>query len=140
MKKVFISIKGLQDHIDSGSDVMEFLTDGDYSYSDDKILFSYMESELTGMQGTKTTFLVENGQVTLTREGELSSQMLFCNGRRHNFLYNTPVGGITIGVDTYKISSRFGEHGGDLEVAYTMFMDNAALGQNCFKINVREAQ
>lgn len=118
---------------------MEFMTDGDYYYSDDQIQFSYMESELTGMRGTKTTFLVEKEQVTLTREGELSSQMLFCRGRRHNFLYDTPVGGITIGVDTYKINSRLGENGGDLEVAYGMYMDNAALGKNSFKINVREA-
>lgn len=137
-KDVIISIKGTQTTEDD-SDVYELVTDGTYSFSDSSCQFTYMESELTGLEGTKTTFLIDKNQVMLTREGSFNSQMVFEKGKKHYFLYETPYGAATMGINTHKFSSGLSEHGGNIELAYAVDLDNVMLGKNNFEINIREA-
>jgi uncharacterized beta-barrel protein YwiB (DUF1934 family) len=139
MKDVIISITGTQT-VESGDDVIELVTDGKYSYGEKESLVTYDESSLTGMEGTKTTFKIEKGIVTLTREGAVNSQMLFQKGRKHFFLYDTPFGATTMGVDTQKLRTDMGEHGGKMDIIYSVDVDNIILGRNIFSINVKEVQ
>ena len=83
MKNVLISIRGLQ-QVDDGDDgdAIELLTDGHYGYADGRGKLVYMESELTGLKGTRTTFLVEPTGVVLEREGEITSHMVFEPGKK----------------------------------------------------------
>jgi len=136
-KEVMISIKGLQE-IDGGEDGTELITQGSYTYGEDGIRLSYMESELTGLGGTKTDFLVRPGEVILSRTGSVTSQMIFQKGRRHDFVYETPHGMLTMGLDTHRIVTELGEHGGDMEIEYDLNFDHAIISRNKFKINVRE--
>ena len=135
MKDVIISIVG----IPNGDEAIEFVTDGKYCYGKDKTVFSYMESELTGLAGTKTTFTVEEAFTTLVREGKFNSQMVFEEGRKHFFLYDTPFGSTTMGVDTKRIIRKLDEHGGCMKIEYFLDLDNVNLGRNEFRINIKEA-
>jgi len=137
-KDVIISIKGAQTSEDD-NDFYEFVTDGTYKYEDSACEFTYMESELTGLEGTKTTFHIEKKQVLLTREGSVNSQMLFENGQKHYFMYETPYGAAQLGVRTHNIKSGLDEHGGDIELSYAVDVDSVELGKNDFRINIREA-
>lgn len=137
-KDVIISIKGIQTN-EGDDDVYELVTDGTYTFSDSSCEFTYMESELTGLEGTKTTFKIDRDMVMLTREGSLNSQMMFEDGKKHFFLYETPYGAATMGVNTHRIKSGLSEHGGDIELSYAVDLDSVLLGKNEFKINIREA-
>ncbi len=137
-KDVIISIKGSQTSEDD-NDYYEFVTDGTYRFDDSVCEFTYMESELTGLEGTKTTFRIDDKQVRLTREGSVNSQMIFESGKKHYFLYETPYGAATLGIRTHKIKSGLNEHGGDIELSYAVDVDSVMLGKNDFKINIREA-
>jgi uncharacterized beta-barrel protein YwiB (DUF1934 family) len=137
-KDVIISIKGIQ-NADDINDVIELVTDGVYSFTDDACEFAYMESELTGLEGTKTTFRAEGGLITLTREGSVNSQMIFQKGKKHVFMYETPYGAATMGVDTREVKLGLNEHGGNIELSYAVDMDNIKLGENTFRINIRGA-
>ncbi len=137
-KDVIISIKGSQTS-ENENDYYEFVTDGTYRFDDSACEFTYMESELTGLEGTKTTFRIDDKQVRLTREGSVNSQMIFENGKKHYFLYETPYGAATLGVRTHKIKSGLNEHGGDIELSYAVDVDSVTLGKNDFMINIREA-
>jgi uncharacterized beta-barrel protein YwiB (DUF1934 family) len=138
MKDVIISIIGTQS-MEEGPESIELVTDGQYSFNNEKSVLTYMESELTGMDGTKTTFEVGKDLITMIREGTVNSQMIFEKGKKHVFLYETPFGAATLGVDTHRIKSGFGEHGGDMELEYAVDVDNMRLGTNAFKIHVKEA-
>ena len=138
MKNVIISIKGRRE-LDNETEPIELVTNGEYSYSEGETVFSYMESELTGLEGTKTTFRIRPELVTLTREGTFSSQMVFQEGKKHFFLYNTPYGSSTMGVNTRSISHGLGEHGGNMELCYSIDVDHVSLGKTEFQIQVREA-
>lgn len=139
-KDVIISIKGAQRPEDGESGAVELVTDGEYSFDNGNIRFSYMESELTGLNGTQTSFDIADGAVTLTRRGTVNSSMVFQVGKKHYFAYETPFGAITMGVDTHSIKNRLGETGGDLEIRYVIDLENAGITRNMFQINIKEAQ
>ncbi len=138
MKDVIISITGHQQGPDSEDSVVELVTDGVFSHKDGISRFSYMESELTGLEGTKTTFDITPLGITMTREGALNSQMVFEQGKKHNFIYDTPYGSTTMGVNTRFASADFDEHGGNMEIDYLVDVQQSMVGRNTFKINVRE--
>lgn len=137
-KPVIISIRGVQSTVPGEEDVMELVTQG--TLEDDKgdLTLSYRESELTGLEGTTTTFRVGKDRITLTRQGTLNSEMVFQEGREHVSLYQTPYGGLTLGVKTQKARSDLSLNGGDLEIRYALEVDNERIGENSFFIQVRE--
>ncbi|MEG0036213.1 MAG: DUF1934 domain-containing protein [Oscillospiraceae bacterium] len=138
MKDVIISIEGSQDDPEGNRNAIELVTDGLFAFENGEGSFSYMESELTGLEGTKTSFTISPMGVVMTREGSLNSRMIFEEGKKHCFLYETPFGSATMGVNTRSISVDLNEHGGDMEIDYVVDFQHAMVGRNMFKINVRE--
>jgi uncharacterized beta-barrel protein YwiB (DUF1934 family) len=137
-KKVTISIKGLPAFFDvSDEDGFELMTDGEYLRENGVTTFSYIESELTGNSGTKTTFNVEPDRVILHRGGTYGEDMIFSEKQRHHFLYETPFGSVTMGIDTHSITKNMRDDSGDLEIRYDIKVDNVAVSQNLLKIGIR---
>jgi len=138
MKDVLITIKTAQTYYDNTKDGMEFSTDGQYSYGKNGAMFSYMESVLTGLEGTKTTFIIRKDNVTMNREGTLTTRMVFEEGKNHRFLYQTPYGAATMGVETRYIRQDLHEEGGELEILYATDLEHNPIGTNSFYITIRE--
>jgi len=137
---VMISIRSSQ-NLDGNDDTgPELITEGTYEFAEDGICFSYMESELTGLGGTKTTFLVNPTEVTLSRRGSVNMRMLFRTGEPHHFRYHTPAGSLDMGIRTHRLFSTLNEHGGGLEIEYDLQVDRSFLSRNRFIINVREKE
>ncbi len=136
---VIISIKGKQLYAESGPDEMELVTSGTLKRdSQGGFTISYQESELTGLEGTTTKLHIDGGRVTLLREGNTNSQMVFEEGRRHLSMYETPFGELSIGINTKRMRSTVDEAGGDLEIDYAIEIDNLLAGQNLFRMNVKK--
>jgi uncharacterized beta-barrel protein YwiB (DUF1934 family) len=138
MKDVIISITGTQNFSQDPGETVELVTEGKYSYRDGRGELTYMESDLTGMKGTKTSFVFTPEEVILSRDGTLTSRMVFREGRKSTFLYDTPYGSATMGLDTHRISSSMGPRGGDVEIDYVVDFDHAMVGRNKFCIKVKE--
>lgn len=138
-KPVIISIRGVQSGIPGEEDVMELVTQGVLGGNEgDGFTLTYRESELTGLEGTTTTFRIDKDKITLHREGTLNSEMVFQEGQKHVSLYETPYGGLMLGVDTWKARSDIGHTGGNLEIRYSLEVDNEKIGENFFQIQVKE--
>lgn len=137
-KQVLLSIRGQQsfDGVDE-PEVTELLTEGTMTTDGGGVTLVYQESELTGLEGTMTTIQVEPESVTILREGEVNSQMVFQEGRKHLSLYNTPFGALTMGVSTRRMKVDMDETGGSIEIDYALEIDHAVAGQNLFQIYVR---
>ena len=90
-KPVIISIRGVQSLEPGEEDVMELVTQGVLRQEEGEgFSLSYLESELTGLEGTTTTFRIAPDRFTLRREGTLNSEMIFQEGQKHVSLYETP--------------------------------------------------
>ena len=55
-KPVIISIRGVQTLEEGQEDVMELVTQGILRQEEGELSLTYLESELTGLEGTTTTF------------------------------------------------------------------------------------
>ena len=139
-KDVIISIKGGQRYENADPDTMELVTAGRLEREGNSYTLSYQESELTGLEGTLTTFQIEPERITLMRVGEFNSQMVFQEGRRHMSMYNTPYGAMTIGVNTRHLLAELDDQGGEIEIDYAIEIDHSVAGRNTFQINVKEAE
>ena len=137
MKKVMISIKGLPVFAADDNDAFELMTDGEYRLKDGISTFSYIESMLTGQDGLLTTFDVEQDRVVLKRGDGISGDMIFSENQKHHFLYDTPFGSVMLGIDTHSITKNMSDDGGNLEIRYDIEVDNVAVSQNLFKIDIR---
>ena len=134
---VLLSIRGEQYFDDIDPDATELMTEGTMALTEDGIVLSYEESELTGMEGTTTTFEVKGPRVTLTRSGAVNSQMVFEEGRQHTSLYETPFGELSVDIQTSELKHNLSERGGLMEIKYSIAVAHTVTGRNCFKIRVR---
>ena len=68
---VMISVRGEQYFDDVDPNATELMTEGTLEQTEDGFLLSYQETELTGMEGTLTTFEIGPGRVILRRSGSV---------------------------------------------------------------------
>jgi len=137
IKKVLISIKGTPLYSMDEDEVFELMTDGEYCQKNGIRSFSYIGSELTGEEGTLTTFDVEKDRVILKRNDGINGDMIFTENQKQHFLYSTPFGSVMMGIDTHSIVNNMADDGGNLEIRYDIEVDNMPVSQNLFEISVR---
>ena len=135
---VLLFIRGEQYFDDVDPDATELTTEGTLELTEEGLLLTYQETALTGMEGTKTSLCVQPRSVVLSREGTLNTRMEFEEGRKRYFLYETPFGSATMGLNTRRIVNRLGAHGGEIEIDYSVDMDDTIVGRNRFFIRVQE--
>ncbi len=140
MKDVWISISNRQSGGQEEEDTLVFNTAGHYFFDDGVGVLSYQESELTGLEGTRTSVMVMPNQVVVDRDGMLTGRMVFREGTRDSFPYNTPYGQMLLGIDTRRIRHNFNENGGDVEIDYVTDLANYYVTRNKFRISVKEME
>jgi uncharacterized beta-barrel protein YwiB (DUF1934 family) len=140
MDNARISIVGSQVSSDSEEETFELVTDGTYLRGADVTEISYLESEMTGYAGARTTFFVGSDSVVLSRGDGLSGDMVFSEAGKHHFIYNTPFGALTMGLVTQSIVKDMHECGGNLEIRYILDVDNLVASRNKFKISIAPAK
>ena len=134
---VLLSIRGEQYFDGIDPDETELMTEGTMVLTENGMVLSYEESELTGMEGTTTAFEIKGPRVTLTRSGAVNSQMVFEEGRQHTSLYETPFGELSVDIQTSELKHNLTERGGLMEIKYSIAVEHTVTGRNCFKIRVR---
>ena len=140
MKDVMIRIFATQTGDDprEQTELAEFSTEGQLDCLDGSGTLTYPESELTGMEGTVTTIAFTPEGAVLTRQGSVTGRMDFSPGERNTFLYETPYGSSTVGMETKRYSSTLTERGGTLEIEYVIDFDHAFVALNQMRIQVTE--
>ena len=134
---VLLTIRGEQYFDDVDPDETKLMTDGTMEVTEAGYLLTYQESELTGMEGTTTTFEVVGNRVTLKRSGSVNSQMIFEEGKQHTSLYETPFGELPVDIQTSSLRHTLSERGGVMEIKYSIAVAHTVTGRNCFKIQVK---
>lgn len=93
---------------------IEIYAIGHRSIEDGRLQISYDETEVTGMDGSTTSvsfLLREPGVVSMIREGQVSTVLVFEAEKRHHCLYNTPFMPFEVCVRTVKVDNRLLEDG-----------------------------
>ncbi len=136
MKDVVIFLDSIHDIGSGNEDRIEFSTDGLYTFDDGVGCLTYMETEVTGMEGTRTSVMVRPNEVVVDRDGMITSRMVFKEGLKNSLLMNTPYGNATLNIDTRHINHSFNEEGGSMEIDYVIDVENAVASKNKFRLQV----
>ncbi|MBQ8002676.1 MAG: DUF1934 domain-containing protein [Clostridia bacterium] len=136
MKKVYVSITGMS-NVEGEKDKTELVTEGEYAVRNGKYLLRYNESLSDEGDGCTTIIKIDDGSVTMSRTGNINTQMIFENGKRHMSHYETPMGSFTIGVSTDLLKTAVDEDGGEVEIKYILDINNSAQVENYLRLNIR---
>lgn len=136
-KSVLLTITSIQQFEEDAPETTQLVTAGVMRLEEDAIELSYAETELTGLQGTRTDFRVEKERVILRRSGGVESKMTFVIGQEDLSLYDMGFGALMIHLRTEKIESSLTEDGGKLTVAYTIVIEEEAHGSITYEILVQ---
>lgn len=134
---VMLSICGKQNYIDQEPEVIELVTEGTLENTENGWEICYEESDLTGLEGAFTSFLVETDKITLTRTGNLTSQMVFRVGVRHESLYNMGFGVLLITVKATKIAYELSREGGWVDLSYGIEIEQSAAGNIDYRLEIK---
>ena len=127
-REVLLTIRGKQTYSEQEPEVVELVTEGVLESAGGGWKLTYEESELTGLKGVTTSFLVEPGKITLSRKGPLSSQMVFQEGVFHESLYQMEFGALMITVCANKVQYDISEEGGTIDLTYAIEIEQSAAG------------
>ena len=139
-ESVIISVEGTQRFLGEEAQTVQVVTEGIMKREGDTLLLRYEESEVTGMEGTTTTFFVKGDRVELVRSGTIQSKMVFEKGKKDVSLYDVGFGALTIGVKARRMKNELGPMGGRLEISYGIEIEEQTKGLNSFVIDVRKQE
>ena len=99
-KKVLLSVVGVVQDVgaEEASDEMRQVTTGELSGEDDSWKLRYIETQPETAETSEVTFTMKDGVVTMSREGEYHTSMIFSQGSRFEGSYVTPYGALEMGV------------------------------------------
>ena len=132
-QSVVLSILGRQSYLGQEPDEIELVTEGVLENQGGTWLLSYEESDLTGMSGVTTTFIVEPDKVSLKRTGRLNSQMVFQEGVVHEVEF----GALMISVCASRVMADICCDGGMIDLVYAIELEQSAVGTIDYHLDIR---
>lgn len=133
-----ITVVGTQT-VDGESDSIEVITNGDYVREENgDITVTYPEfSEENPTTRTNTTVALRGKTLTIERSGTMSSRLILEKGKRHQCLYETPMGQMFIGIFTDSIKVIASDSGADIRASYQLDFNQHVVSNNEFHITIK---
>lgn len=135
-----IEIQGIQE-VDGERSEVNVLTEGKYfATSDGERCISYTEYDPENPNKFHNSVIGINPKdnvITIVREGENVSKLVLEKGIKHHCYYNTPYGGLMIGLYTRAIDSSLDDEGGKLFLSYTLDFNAGLISSNECTIKVK---
>lgn len=133
-RDVLISIRGIQQDDEGQDQTIELTTAGTLWRDGETVCISYVETEMTGLEGVKTTFRIEEEKIVMVREGELQSTMTFVEGDRSESLYDLGFAAFLLRVTAKRVRVRTGDGEGRLELRYSVEMEGRLVANHNYEI------
>ena len=122
---------------------VEFITEGKLHTRGSTTFISYEESPLSGMYGCKTSLTITPKKVKMVRKGENidnETVMEFEKGKRHEGVYETPYGPISMEVLADRISpfEPVGDNKNRMQVEYAVSLRGLMEARKILDIEVTD--
>lgn len=121
-KEVFLQIKGNKIDKTGQNESCELIAGGIYYFDKEsnEYVIEYDETELSGMEGTKTKIIADRSKVQLVRDGSFNSHFVLEKGKKFIGKYNTPYGAIALEITPTDVDCDLNENGGLLSFRYLL--------------------
>lgn len=137
-----IKITGIQE-IDGESDKVEIMTAGTLMHRDGKFLIKYTERDNDDPRIAIDNSLLINGNssVTIIRSLGTESRLLLEKGKRHQCIYTTIAGDLSVGVYTDFIKTTLiPDIGGKLSLKYSLDFNAGLVSNNELHITITKKE
>lgn len=134
-KRAIITIVSKQKDLED--DTIEVVTPGEFYIEDNYYYAVYDETELSGMEGTKTKIRISENDFLLTRTGTTTGDMRFIKGNKDKTIYSTPYGVIEISINTKDLIVNMNDNGGEVIINYDMIIAGQSPQKTELKINIK---
>jgi uncharacterized beta-barrel protein YwiB (DUF1934 family) len=116
---IILNVRG--SHVEDGEeDSLELLTEGLLTRQDDTYVIEYDESEMSGMENTRTRVILEGDKVWLQRTGATESRFEFNRSQRYEAVYETPYGPLQMSIMPTRVRSDITDSGGRIGLEYVI--------------------
>lgn len=136
-RTVVLSISGTHTTYGEKPESVELKTSGTLTRVDGGFDVRYEESELTGMEGTTTTFQLRREGISLIRTGAIQMALSFAAGTASESLYDIGEGAVLVRVVTQKLQVALDWDGGYFDLDYAVDVENEPLGTISYHIVVK---
>ena len=140
-KDVLIKVKSLIES-DDDTDRLEITTRGKLLDLGDKAYLTYRETDQNGYDGCSVLIKLDSEKrVTISRSGDLKSQLVVEKGRRNLCSYATPYGSTLLGITCSALKVR--RDGGflsEIDTAYELDVDSSLISRNQLFIKIKECK
>ena len=117
----------VQSRVSVEDEFIEVVTPGKFYITKSGYKVEYDETELSGMEGTKTTMIIKEKYFKLNRVGTTETNMEFEKNTQSVSLYKTPFGAMSVIVDTKDIEINMDDNGGTIHILYTLNVEGQQL-------------
>ncbi len=121
---------------------IQIKTLGAYELDGNNVKIYYDETELTGMEGSRTTICFDRATseiITMMRTGQVSTALVFEKGKRHHCVYNTPYMPFEVCVWTIDVKNQI-EEKGLFELDYIVEIRGARAERNRFSMRIKQIE
>ena len=123
-KKVLLSVTGIVQEAgaEDAADEMRLITTGELTGDREKGCWRlrYHETHPDTTESDRVTFTMNGGVVTMLREGEFNTSMIFSQGSRYEGSYNTPYGALEMGVFPTQVRYNIDDARGEVVLKYQL--------------------
>jgi uncharacterized beta-barrel protein YwiB (DUF1934 family) len=134
-KKAIITVVSKQRGIDDSA--IEVVTPGEYYKEEDCYYAVYDETEISGMEGTKTTLKVSSNTFLLSRQGTTNAEMKFKRDSKDITMYDTPYGVLELKLETKDLKIDLDDNGGEVMIDYNLVIGGQQPQNTVLKVNIR---
>lgn len=134
IKKAIISVSSSRK---DEKDNIQVVTLGSFYKEDDSYYAKYKETEVSGMEGTDTTFKIDKDSFSLMRIGTTNTSMDFNKKIKSMSVYDTPYGAIELKIKTNKLEINVDETGGDVYIDYSLSISGQEYQDTKLKVNIK---
>ncbi|BDF59691.1 hypothetical protein CE91St36_25080 [Christensenellaceae bacterium] len=116
---ILLNVRGYQAD-ENDNHEMELYTEGMLTCEDGKYIIEYDESELSGMENTKTSLTIDGDRVQLKRTGLVETEFVFLKSRVFAAAYETPFGMMEMSVLPTQVLSELSCEKGNIDLEYVI--------------------
>lgn len=136
MDSVKITIRAKQKDLDGRVEIVEHKARGSYGYKGGKHYIRYIDKHLSPKEHVPTVIKLSDKELTIIRQGVVSSRQNFILQGETRADYHTPYGMMALVMHTHELSSEFQENQGSIHILYSLEANGAAVGQYDLEIKI----
>ena len=116
---ILLNVRGSQADEEDNHE-MELFTEGMLTCDNGKYTIEYDESELSGMENTRTSLTIDGDRVQLKRTGLVETEFVFLKSRVFAAAYDTPFGMMEMSVLPTQVLSELSADKGNIDLEYVI--------------------